>query len=712
MYFALWADRLVAYTLANKYIDTSIQKGGVPAVSGCMEHTAILSQLIREAKAEKKGLVVVWLDIANAYGSIPHNLIQLALRRAHVPENFCKLVESYYGNMNIRFTTKEFTTDWQRVEKGIITGCTLSVILFALSMTMLVMSVKDETKGPTTSSGQRQVNASLFMDDIATRTENLVQTKYLLDKLVEKMKWAGLSIKPEKSRSLVIIEGKVSSKTPSIEGVPITSITEKNIKYLGKVYNSSLNEQDQAREVLQELNKGLQKIERAWLPGRYKAWMFQHMLLPRIMWPLTIYNIPESKVEEMQTRITGHLKRWLGLPRSLSTACMYSRSGKLQLPYTELSEEVKAAKARVYTTFEESEDPCVRGANLKVDGGRKSDTPGSVEDAKSRLRMKEIVGIPNKGKEGLGMNPRKYYSSSTKEERRTMVVDTIREAEEDRRRVKMASLAKQGAHTRWEVPEKKLSHRDIISTSETSLKFLVKAVYDLLPTPSNKNIWYGGEETCKLCGENGTLSHILSGCKLALNRYTWRHNQVLRQIALGVNARCVIHNNQVRREEKKIEFVKAGEKRALTHNRVPSSFLDGANDWKLMVDLGGNLKVPRQIADTNQRPDMMLISESTRLAGVIELTVPREDRVEVSGELKKMRYAPLQEQGKANGWKVHVWAVEVGCRGFPAASMASFLKDIGMAGSERNRLLKRIGDEAMMASRRIWNWSNLPKWDI
>ena len=590
--------------------------------------------------------------------------------------------------------------------------CTLSVILFALSMTMLVMSVKDETKGPTTSSGQRQVNASLFMDDIATRTENLVQTKYLLDKLVEKMKWAGLSIKPEKSRSLVIIEGKVSSKTPSIEGVPITSITEKNIKYLGKVYNSSLNEQDQAREVLQELNKGLQKIERELLPGRYKAWMFQHMLLPRIMWPLTIYNIPESKVEEMQTRITGHLKRWLGLPRSLSTACMYSRSGKLQLPYTELSEEVKAAKARLYTTFEESEDPCVRGANLKVDGGRKSDTPGSVEDAKSRLRMKEIVGIPNKGKEGLGMNPRKYYSSSTKEERRTMVVDTIREAEEDRRRVKMASLAKQGAHTRWEVPEKKLSHRDIISTSETSLKFLVKAVYDLLPTPSNKNIWYGGEETCKLCGENGTLSHILSGCKLALNRYTWRHNQVLRQIALGVNARCVIHNNQVRREEKKIEFVKAGEKRALSHNRVPSSFLDGANDWKLMVDLGGNLKVPRQIADTNQRPDMMLISESMRSAGVIELTVPREDRVEVSGELKKTRYAPLQEQGKANGWKVHVWAVEVGCRGFPAASMASFLKDIGMAGGERNRLLKRIGDEAMMASRRIWKWSNLPKWEI
>ena len=712
LYFALRADRLVTYTLANKYIDTSIQKGGVPAVSGCMEHTAVLSQLIREAKAEKKGLVVVWLDIANAYGSIPHGLIQLALKRAHVPEDFCKLVESYYANMNIRFTTKNFTTEWQRVEKGIITGCTLSVILFALSMTMLVMSVKDETKGPKTSSGQNQVNTSLFMDDIATRTENLVQTKYLLDKLVGKLKWAGLSIKPEKSRSLVIIGGKVSNKTPSIEGVPITSITEKPIKYLGKLYNKTLNEQEQAKEVLSELKQGLKKIEKTMIPGRYKAWMFQHMLLPRMMWPLTIYNIPESKVEEMQIRITGHLKRWLGLPKSLSAACMYTRSGRLQLPYSELSEEVKAAKARVYTTFEESEDPCVRGAKLQVDGGRKADTPGRVKDAKLRLRMREIGGIPNRGKEGLGLNPRKYYGSSTKEERRTMVVDTVRETEEDMRRVKMISLAKQGAHTRWEVPEKRLSHREILSTSETSLKFLVKAVYDLLPTPSNKNIWFGSEETCKLCGGNGTLTHILSGCEVALGqgRYTWRHNQVLRQIALCVDAKRINHNNHFRRVEKKIQFVKAGDKRTPTPIRLSDSYLDGANDWELKTDLDGNLKFPRQIADTNLRPDMFLLSESTKKIGLIELTVPSEERVEVSGEIKKARYEPLQELGKVKGWNVHLWAVEVGFRGFPAASMASFLKDLGIAGGERNRHLKKIGEEAMISSRRIWNWSHFTQW--
>ena len=712
LYFALRADRLVAFTLANNYIDTSIQKGGVPGVSGCMEHTAILSQLIREAKAEKKGLVVVWLDIANAYGSIPHSLIQLALRKAHVPEEFCKLVEAYYSNMNIRFTTKEFTTEWQRVEKGIITGCTLSVILFALSMTMLVMSAKDETKGPKTSSGQRQVSTSLFMDDIATRTETLVQTKYLLDKLVGKLKGAGLSIKPEKSRSLVIIGGKVSSKTPSIEGVPITSITEKPVKYLGKLYNKTLNEMEQAAEVLEELKIGLKKIDKTVIAGRYKAWMFQHMLLPRIMWPLTIYNIPESKVEEMQTLITGKLKKWLGLPTSFSAACFYSKSAKLQLPYSELVEEVKASKARIYTTFGESEDPCVRGANLKVDGGRKANTPGSVKDAESRLRMIEITGIPNVGREGLGMNSRKYYSSGTKKERRAMIIDKVREAEEDKRIVKMASLAKQGAHTRWEVPEKKLSHREILSSSEMRLKFLVKSVYDLLPTPSNKNIWYGSEETCKLCGGNGTLAHILSGCSVALSqgRYTWRHNQVLRQIALCVDAKRKAHNNQVQREGRGIQFVKAGEKKASTQMRSLASYLDGARDWELLVDLDGRLEVPRYIVDTSVRPDMLLISGSKKKLGIIELTVPSEERIEVSGERKKDKYTSLQEQAKARGWNVTMWAVEVGCKGFPAASLGAFLKDLGIAGGERNRHQKKIGEEAEYCSRKIWYSSHFTRW--
>ena len=115
------------------------------------------------------------------------------------------------------------------------------------------------------------------------------------------------------------------------------------------------------------------------------------------------------------------------------------------------------------------------------------------------------------------------------------------------------------------------------------------------------------------------------------------------------------------------------------------SYLDGANDWKLHVDLDRKLKLPREVAVTNLRPDMLLVSESTKRIGLVELTVPTEDRIEVSSELKKSKYAPLQEQGKVNGWNVNIRAVEVGCRGgFTAATIASFLKEIGITGREMN----------------------------
>ena len=39
-----------------------------------MEHTSIISQLIHEAKVNRKDLTVVWLDLSNAYGTIPHML--------------------------------------------------------------------------------------------------------------------------------------------------------------------------------------------------------------------------------------------------------------------------------------------------------------------------------------------------------------------------------------------------------------------------------------------------------------------------------------------------------------------------------------------------------------------------------------------------------------------------------------------------------------
>ena len=54
----------------------------------------------------------------------------------------------------------------------------------------MVLSKKKEAKGTVTSSGQRQANSRLFMDDITTAAEIVPHTKNVLDKTSKKLKWA------------------------------------------------------------------------------------------------------------------------------------------------------------------------------------------------------------------------------------------------------------------------------------------------------------------------------------------------------------------------------------------------------------------------------------------------------------------------------------------------------------------------------------------
>ncbi|XP_063435695.1 uncharacterized protein LOC134716615 [Mytilus trossulus] len=72
------------------------------------------------------------------------------------------------------------------------------------------------------------------------------------------------------------------------------------------------------------------------------------------------------------------------------------------------------------------------------------------------------------------------------------------------------------------------------------ISFILRAVYGTLPSPSNLHQCGLIEEpSCKLCGERGTMAHILSGCKVSLTqgRYRWRHDKVLKHLAEILNMR-------------------------------------------------------------------------------------------------------------------------------------------------------------------------------
>ena len=67
-------------------------------------------EAIQKAKANKKYLDVIWLDLANAYGSVPHQMIHLFLQMYHFPAEISSMLGTYFDGFQMRFTTIDFTT--------------------------------------------------------------------------------------------------------------------------------------------------------------------------------------------------------------------------------------------------------------------------------------------------------------------------------------------------------------------------------------------------------------------------------------------------------------------------------------------------------------------------------------------------------------------------------------------------------------------------
>lgn len=60
----------------------------------------VVIQLIREARENRGNLVVLWLDLTNAYRSILQKLLESALSCHHIPRKFTNLILDYYNNFN------------------------------------------------------------------------------------------------------------------------------------------------------------------------------------------------------------------------------------------------------------------------------------------------------------------------------------------------------------------------------------------------------------------------------------------------------------------------------------------------------------------------------------------------------------------------------------------------------------------------------------
>ena len=157
----------------------------------------------------------------------------------------------------------------------------------------------------------------------------------------------------------------------------------------------------------------------------------------------------------------------------------------------------------------------------------------------------------------------------------------------------------------------------------TLLSFCLGATYNVLPSPSYLKRWQvTSERRCFLSHKDVcTILHILGASKISLqqDRFPFRHDSVLHHLVLVLKSFLKDLPNNITKKCNTIKFVKSGEQFSKTSN-FSKGVLHLVSHWILLADLKGDYSFPFQLAPTELRTDVLLFSESSKRAVLLELT--------------------------------------------------------------------------------------------
>lgn len=789
IFLSIISDRLQNFFVKNNYIQREVQKGFLSGVAGCVEHTFTLFEALREAKSEQRQIVVSWIDLANAYGSVRHNLIQFALNWFHVPKMIQALIFDYYNKLMAKVVTKEWTSDFFLFDIGLFQGCVLSTILFLCVFQLLLNLLQPlrEKHGFLLKQVNTRTLADAYADDLGLVTKNTKGNQICCDKSVEWFEWTKtMKVKPPKCVSFAmkrfndykneLFEQVHQDATYSpfdpkltIAGQPMiyifndtadkaardaetrlraaqneaekqeltklrdeavmnakaVSFKNKHFKFLGRHIHYNLSESEIKEKIFDDFAKDVKAVKETPVNGLIKLWLYQHGIIYRLTWPFLIHDLDLTFAKRLQQHIQPLLKKWSGIGRSVDTGMLYRTRKNLGLQLTAVADYYNAMQIVKTQLLLGSADETVRNmisAKIAREASMSRLLKPSKINTEAVAQVKLNLLFPTQpDRQGLGNG--NFKARHTTADIRKLVSSTARGFAEEKRIQHAQKLAMQGCWTEWHdrVIPFDLSWKNLIyGQGPHVIKFVLNATVNWVKTPDLLKLWgYSEQAHCKLCRHpQCTLHHIISNCDHSLKggRYLWRHDSVLlylkpilQELVDNANANTATNNTS----PNQVNFVRAGENKPPTKTKSSkSTFLSGATDWRLLVELGGNKIVyPPEIYSTIQRPDIVIWSKQTKRVMNVELTCPAEEGIQAAQTRKSDRYDPLTNAARERGWTAESVTIEAGARGFVARTVPHFLKRLGRCKKKINSDCKSISSITARCTYTIYLARDSIDWD-
>ena len=434
---------------------------------------------------------MLWLDLANAYGSVPHKLIVFALRRYQVPEDWISLIMAYYDGMWGRTSASGVSSDWVLYERGIFAGCTISVILFIAAFNVILEYVDEaDVERYKMATGNRIELLRGFMDDVSILTSSIPKDKKALRRTEVAVSWARMKLKPEKSRSFVMENGRAVDVEPFsvggvlvdgqvVDGEVIPALQRKPLRTLGRVYNAGISDVWYKAELEKKVESRLKQLNRSKAKGAMNLWALHHILLPQVRWDLMVYELPVSFIEGLEKTLNIVIRRWLGVAKCLTDVALYSKGSPCPFLFTSLVHLFKTTKVNSHIQLMgsahhevvENVTPSFTGVKwtltkLQRCGLSKESSlvidVGATRVIEQRMESRMVVGRVAQGRMGVEFAGGKDGKPMEDREFRQQYADVLAEETQEEYFRKSVQQALQGSWTRWkEYNQRSLSWRSL-----------------------------------------------------------------------------------------------------------------------------------------------------------------------------------------------------------------------------------------------------------
>ena len=309
--------RWESHMIGNVYLDTNIQKAFQCRIAGCEEHQLKLSSIIHDANKNQRSLTVAWLDLANAYGSVNHQLIQFALSHYHAPRELIVLTSHLYHNQQAIITCKNWQTNPVSLQVGVFQGDPFSVAIFNTVINLLLDHIKlvCPDAGYRFSSSDRQVSMLQYADDTCFTANSSKKCQEMLNVTNVWLNWAQMEPKVPKCCVLSLQSRRpqnnlFSNPKLTLGDEEIPFLGDETIPFLSMPVTKLMLTASHRESLLQKLQNLLEKVDSSPVTTKQKLKLYKDAICPRLSWGFRVLELPISWIErELESKANKYLKK-------------------------------------------------------------------------------------------------------------------------------------------------------------------------------------------------------------------------------------------------------------------------------------------------------------------------------------------------------------------------------------------------------------------